>query len=54
MADVITFPIITKPDGTTEEQVLITHDDGSITSMLKATYDAQQTAQASLEAKPTK
>ena len=35
---------VTKLDGSTEQQVVITHDDSSQTSMLKSVYDAQQTA----------
>ena len=36
--------VITDRDG--NEQIQIAHDDGSFTVMLKATYDAQQAAQA--------
>lgn len=35
---------VTKLDGSTEQQVVITHDDGSQTSMLKFVYDDQQAA----------
>ena len=43
------------PDGTFQTYVLIDHGDGSFTSMLKSTYDAQQVAQATLvtESAPT-
>jgi len=37
---------VTKLDGSTELQVVITHNNGSQTSMLKSTYDAQQEALA--------
>lgn len=42
--DNVTFLEIEKPDETTVEIAVIDHGDGSFTSMLKSTYDAQQAA----------
>ena len=44
--DNITFISITNPlTNTAEEHAIIAHADGSFTTMLKATYDAQQSLQ---------
>jgi len=43
--DNVTFSTITHFDGTTTEMALIAHNDGSFTSMSKATYDAQLASQ---------
>jgi len=43
----ITTIILTNSDGTTTDCVIIDNNDGSFTSMSKATYDAQQAYLAS-------
>ena len=42
MPDKVTIQKIKLLDGTIEEQVLITHEDGSFSGMTKKAYDAQQ------------
>ena len=42
----VTFIEIETPDGLTVEHAIIEHADGSFTSMLKSTYEAQQTEQS--------
>jgi hypothetical protein len=42
----VNFIEIETPDGLTVEHALITHADGSFTSMLKSTYDAMQAEQS--------
>jgi hypothetical protein len=44
--DNVTFIEVPNLDGTTTEHALIAHADGSFTSMLKSTYDAQQAEQS--------
>ena len=44
----VTFVEIENPDGSTTEHAIIDHGDGSFTSMLKTTYDAQQAARSDL------
>jgi len=46
--DKITFITTKNFDGVLTEHAIIEHADGSFTSMLKATYDAQQAAQSTL------
>jgi hypothetical protein len=43
--DKVTFIEIDTPQGT-QEHALIEHADGSFTSMLKSTYEAQQAEQS--------
>ena len=43
--DNVTFIEVETPQGT-EEHALIEHADGSFTSMLKSTYEAQQAEQS--------
>ena len=46
---------VTDSDGNVTEHIIVNYNDGSFTSMLKSTYDAQQVAQATLvtESEPT-
>jgi hypothetical protein len=42
MPDKVTIQKIELLDGSIEEQVLITHEDGSFSGMTKEAYEAQQ------------
>jgi hypothetical protein len=44
--DKVTFTTVENLDGTTTEHALIKNADGSFTSMLKSTYEAQQAEQS--------
>jgi hypothetical protein len=44
--DKITFIEVSEIDGSTTEHAIIEHADGSFTSMLKSTYEAQQAQQS--------
>jgi len=44
--DKVSFIKSENPDGTISEHALIDHGDGSFTSMLKSTYEAQQAEQS--------
>jgi hypothetical protein len=47
MMDNVTFITLDNIDGSLVEYAIIDRGDGNFTSMTKATYDAQQAAQAS-------
>ena len=44
--DNVTFIEIQSPNGETQTHAIIDHGDGSFTSMLKSTYEAQQAEQS--------
>jgi hypothetical protein len=52
MTDNVTF-IEIESFGEIQEHALIAHADGSFTSMLKSTYDAQQASTLASESAPT-